>query len=215
MVHYGMVINLERCVRCHACTVACKKENQTPKGVSWHRILDSEYGKFPNSTRSFLPMPCMHCETAPCLEVCPTGATYRRPDGIVLVDYAKCIGCKYCMQACPYGARHFIDAIRGYYASGVTDWEGEGYAQHQVGVVEKCTFCVHRIDAGVKAGLTPGVDREATPACVITCPTEARIFGDLDHENSDVSKLVAKASRVKEHLGTKPSVYYVGFKGEM
>ena len=157
-------------------------------------------------------MLCMHCDNPPCVNVCPTGASYKRPDGIVTIDADKCVGCKYCIQACPYGARYFIDEVKGYFSGrGLVPFENVGYQRHQVGVVEKCTFCIQRIDAAVKNGSKPGVDREATPACVITCVGYARVFGDLDDPNSEISQqIITKNARpVRPELGTKPKVYYV------
>lgn len=211
MVRYAMVIDTFRCVRCHACTVACKAENYTPSGVYWHVILDREYRKYPNTTRRFLPKPCMHCENPPCVDACPTGASYKREDGIVLVDYEKCIGCKYCVAACPYDVRQYIEKVEGYFPEvGLTSLEEQGYQRHRVNTVEKCTFCADRIDGGVKKGLTPGVDWEATPACVFTCPAKARIFGDLDDPNSVVSKAARHAQPLLPELGTNPKVLYIG-----
>ncbi len=213
MVRYGMVIDINRCIGCHGCAVACKQENSTPQGVWWNRISIGEHGKFPTSGMELAPMACMHCDNAPCVDVCPTQASHKRADGIVVVDYDKCIGCKYCIQACPYGAREFIDKIRGYYPKfGLTPYEQVGYAKHQEGVVEKCTFCVHKIDAAATTGLKPGVDTAATPACTTTCIAYARTFGDLDDPSSDVSQaIVAKNARpMKPELGTKPKVTTAG-----
>jgi len=208
-----MVIDLFRCVACQSCTVACKAENYTSAGVSWHRVMQQEYGTYPTARRSFVPMPCMHCDNTPCLKVCPTGATYKRNDGIVLVDYSKCIGCKYCMQACPYGARQFNDGDAYFPEIGLTAFEkfGGTLVEHVPGTAEKCTFCAHRIDEGVKNGLKPGVDPEATPACVNACPTNARIFGDLDDSNSRISRIVKDyhAEPLRPEFGTRPSVYYL------
>jgi phenylacetyl-CoA:acceptor oxidoreductase subunit 1 len=210
MVRYGMVLDTFKCVRCHACTTACKAENSTPAGVYWHTVLDKEYGKYPNTTRRYIPRPCMHCDNPPCVTACPTGASFKREDGIVLIDYDKCIGCRYCISACPYGVRTYMDNIEGYFPEvGLTPVE-QGYQNHRLNVVEKCTLCVHRIDEGVKKGLTPGVDRDATPACMYTCPAKARIFGDLDDPNSEVSKAAIKAQPLLSSLGTLPKVTYVG-----
>jgi molybdopterin-containing oxidoreductase family iron-sulfur binding subunit len=199
LVHWGMVIDLNKCFGCQACTVACRVEHVTPKGVFWNRVLKTERGDYPNVTRVILPMPCMHCVDAPCVDVCPTEASHKRSDGIVLVDYDKCIGCKYCIAACPYGARTFIESIGSYLSAGPSVLESFGYAKQQAGVVEKCTFCTERVDQGLQ------------PACVQTCPATARYFGDLDDPTSDVSKMVASgnASRLLEGLGTNPSVYYL------
>ena len=210
MVTYGMVIDQQRCVRCHACTVACKSAHGTPAGVSWHHIVDQEYGTYPNATRLFLTSPCKQCDNAACLEVCPTGATYKRPDGIVLIDQSKCIGCKYCVLACPFGARQITSKVTGYFPEmPLTPLEQALYSQYPgAGVATKCTFCADIIDAGVAAGLKPGVDRDATPACVNTCPTEARIFGDLDDPSSAVALAARDAVPYQSNMGTQPKVTY-------
>jgi dimethyl sulfoxide reductase iron-sulfur subunit len=198
---YGMVIDLRRCVACNACTVACKQENATPPGVYWSKVLQYETGSYPNARLRFLPLMCMHCQDAPCLEACPTGATYRADGGAVLVDAEKCMGCRYCVMACPYEARTYsAKEPEAYFAGqGLTPFEAAGYVNHPRGVIEKCTFCSHRLAEG------------RDPACVVTCPASARIFGDLDDPTSEVARLVASglAKPRFEELGTKPSVYYI------
>jgi Fe-S-cluster-containing dehydrogenase component len=148
------------------------------------------------------------------VDVCPTRATQRRDDGIVWVDADKCVGCRYCLVACPYQVRTYHAEQKEYYpAQGLTEFEklGKRVYPHQIGTVVKCNFCMERIDNGSKAGLKPGVDRDATPACVITCPAKARYFGDLDDPDSEVSMLIRKWRPVPLHpeFGTDPSVYYV------
>ncbi len=211
MAKYGMAIDLKRCIGCHACTVACKAENALPPEIKWTRVLDYTTGKYPNVSRSFLPVMCQHCEDGPCVGVCPSGATSKRADGIVTVDYDKCIGCRYCMVACPYNARYSYKETSSYFALALTPPEEQGYQNHQVGTVEKCIFCAPRVDAGIKQGLTPGVDWEATPACVNACPTGARVFGDLDDPGSEVSKLIVSRHGyvLRPEMNTKPSVYYL------
>lgn len=214
MTRYGMVIDLFKCVGCQACVVACSVEHYLPKGVFWNDYLNAEQGTYPNVTRLLMPKNCQHCSNPPCVDVCPTGASQQRADGIVIVDYNKCIGCKYCQAVCPYDARVYVTPKQSYYSGGFTPFEDGsilGSYQHQTGVVEKCTFCVERIEAGVAKGLKPGVDRAATPACVITCITQARFFGDLDDPNSNVSKMVQQKQVVQllPELGTKPNVYYI------
>ncbi len=199
-MRYGMVIDLWACVMCHSCTISCKVENGTPKGIFWSKVLHRESGKYPAPKRTVLPVLCMHCQNPPCVEVCPTGASYKRPDGIVVVNYDACIGCRYCETACPYGARTFIDKIGGYFPeTGLTPYEKVMYPKHQVGVEEKCNFCVDRVTKGQQ------------PACVATCPSYARHFGDLDDPNSEVSKLIAQRHgyQLMPELGTNPSVYYL------
>jgi phenylacetyl-CoA:acceptor oxidoreductase 27-kDa subunit len=135
-----------------------------------------------------------------------------REDGIVIVDENLCIGCKYCMIACPYGARYFVEDKSGYFAEqGLTPFEEAGYAGQRKGVVVKCDYCRHRIDAGMAKGLTPGVDREATPACVTNCMAKARYFGDLDDPTSEVAQLVARAQafQLNPEFGTDPKTQYL------
>lgn len=202
-MRYGMVLDLQRCVGCNACSIACKQEQATPPGVLYSRVLTTESGEYPNTRLSYLPLLCMHCENPSCETVCPTGATQKLENGIVIVDADKCIGCRYCMVACPYNARYFnYEPSRGYYP------EAELTAYEQVnadrpnlitGIVEKCNFCQERVEAG------------EDPACVATCPAGARIFGDLDDPTSEVSKLLAahNGRQLYPELGNDPSVYYI------
>lgn len=212
MTRYGMVIDLQRCIGCYGCMIACKAEHFLPPGIFWSRVLIKEYGKYPSVVKTVVPVLCNHCQDAACVNVCPTGATTKREDGIVTVDYNKCIGCRYCMMACPYGSRSFYDSQKEYFpGQGLTPYEQLGYKQYQTGVVMKCTFCQERIDAGIKKGLKPGVDREATPACVTNCMAKARYFGDLDDPDSEVSRLIREKHGHQLHVefGTDPSVYYL------
>ena len=209
MTHYGMVVDLYRCIACNTCAVACKVANGTPKGVLWRKVSHGEAGTYPQTKRMFASHACMQCQNAPCVKVCPTGATYKRADGIVMVDYSKCIGCKYCIAACPYDARSYVNPIKPYFDTGFTPLEtGPNMV---AGTATKCTFCAPRIDAGVKAGLTPGTDRDATPECVNSCPTGALVFGDLDDPTSEVSRIVHSCNpqQLLPDLGTDPSVYFV------
>ncbi len=200
-MRYSMVIDLRKCVGCNSCTAACKQANATPPGVFWSKVLLYETGDYPQARLHFLPMLCMHCQDAPCLEACPTGATYRGEGGLVLVDDDRCIGCRYCIMACPYEARSYNYALpREYYTGrGMTEYEQMVYGQHPKGAIEKCNFCAPRLREG------------KVPACVATCPAEARIFGDLDDPESEVAKLVASglARPWLEEQGTKPSVFYI------
>ncbi|MBI2916504.1 MAG: 4Fe-4S dicluster domain-containing protein [Chloroflexi bacterium] len=199
MVKYGMVIDLKKCIGCHTCTIACKVENGTGPGIFWNLVLDRESGAYPAVKRSFTPRPCMHCDNPPCVRACPSGASYKRADGLVLIDQSKCIGCRYCIVACPYGARYFNKARRGYYAQGLTPYEELLYPRHETGVAGKCDFCLHLIERGEE------------PACVRSCPMNARTFGDLGDANTEVSRLSreGRAYRLLEDKGTRPSVYYL------
>lgn len=204
-MRYGMVIDLHKCVGCNSCTAACKQANATPPGIFWSKVLNYETGEYPQARLRFLPMLCMHCQEAPCLEACPTGATYRGEGGLVLVNDDLCIGCRYCMMACPYEARSYnYKAPKGYFPGcGLTEFEQVGYKSHPKSAIEKCNFCAPRLREGKK------------PVCVVTCPAEARIFGDLDDPESQVAKLVASGlARARlEEQGTRPSVYYIEFEG--
>ncbi|MCL4552062.1 MAG: 4Fe-4S dicluster domain-containing protein [Candidatus Marsarchaeota archaeon] len=212
MTRWGMVIDLRRCVGCQTCTVACKIEHFVPPGLFFSRVNDYEVGEYPNVARRFLPLGCMHCEHPPCVDVCPTGASSRREDGIVVCDRNVCVGCRYCMVACPYGARQYNDGTQAsYFEAGPTPNDAIRVGCHLKGTVVKCTFCADRIDEGIRLGLRPGVDRDATPMCVSSCIAGARYFGDLDNNNSEVARLVRSSisSRLREELGTDPSVYYI------
>lgn len=205
MTKLAIAINKERCVGCHTCANACKMQNNVPMGMLWNRILtegadtlDGAVGEYPNLTRTYLPVQCQHCENAACLKVCPTGATYKDDKGRVEIDYDKCIGCRMCMAACPYtGVRSFNWEEPKYhmdYAVG-----GKDVPVHQKHVVEKCTFCYHRISKGEE------------PACMHLCVGRARFWGDLDDPSSEVSQLIQS----REHMqllperGTNPSTYYL------
>lgn len=204
-----MIIDLLRCIGCHACTYACKAENTTGKGVFWTLVYDYERGKYPNVIRSFLPILCMHCENAPCEQVCPSGATHKRVDGIIAIDQNKCISCKACMVACPYHVR--FENPEDTYLTTEGYQKQKRYSLRQPGIVEKCNFCKDRIEWGIAHGLTPGLEWDANPACVNACPANARAFGDLDDPNSAISRLVSsqKGEVLHGEFGTSPSVFYI------
>jgi len=215
-MRWGMLINLVKCAGCYSCAIKCKQEHFLPPGISWGKILVAEEeGKYPTAKKKLYPVLCNHCNDPICVEVCPTGATAQREDGIVWIDQDKCIGCRYCLIACPYQVRSYVTEVGKEYfpEQGYTEWEkmGRKLYPHQNDVVTKCNFCRERIDEGQKKGLSPGKDREATPACVITCPNKARYFGDLDDPNSEISILIREKNAIPLHPehGTDPSVYYV------
>ena len=216
MTRYVMVADLRRCIGCQTCTAACKLANGTPPGVQWRRVLDIEMGEYPNVKRVFMPTGCQHCGNPPCLDVCPSGATQQRSDGIVHINYDVCIGCASCAVACPYGARYLVDEEQYAYGDQPTEDEKVNNNPDYLGVATKCDFCVEVIDAGVAKGLTPGKDPEATPRCVNSCISGAMAFGDIDDPDSTVSKLLRdnKSYRLKEEEGTNPGFYYLWDKGE-
>jgi molybdopterin-containing oxidoreductase family iron-sulfur binding subunit len=221
---YAMVIDLRRCIGCEACTIACKIENNTPlnysfnkeKNITWNEVIFKESGNYPDTKKRFWPRPCQHCENPPCVKVCPVNATYQDKErGLVLQHYDRCIGCKSCAVACPYGARYF-------------NWTEPKWAEERKGafnpdvelrykgIIEKCTFCIHRIKkAELKAKQEEREikDGEIIPACNLTCMGKARFFGDLNDKESIVSKLIKENSDrvyvLEEHFGTKPKVFYL------
>jgi Fe-S-cluster-containing dehydrogenase component len=240
MPRWGMVIDLDKCVGCQACTIACKEENNVPHGspqdeklrreAFWHKVIAASNGEYPSGRVEFIPMPCMHCDNPPCVTVCPAQATYRREDGIVMQNFRRCIGCKYCIAACPYGVRNFNykeSPEEEYYRPDLPPDRAERgpwpFPRRTHGVVEKCTFCFHRIDEAIREGKkvggglsqspVPGLagSEPVVPACVEACPTRARVFGDLDDPDSQVSQLLASRGgfRLREEMGTRPKVFYL------
>ena len=206
MTRYAIAHDLRRCMGCHSCEMACKAENNVPNGIFWNRVL-TDGGGGPNTCggtdeapyRNYYLLQCQHCENPACVKVCPVGATYKDPEtGVVRQDYDKCIGCRMCMSACPYtGVRSFNWEEPAYhidFALGDAD-----VPAHQKHVVEKCTMCWHRLAKGEE------------PACVATCPAYARVFGDLDDPESEVSRLIASHSykQLLSEKGTRPNVYYL------
>ena len=196
----ALVIDLNKCVGCHACATNCKAWNtagefgpltdndpygKKPEGVWFNRVQTYEVGKFPDTEVIHFPKSCMHCEDAPCVDACPTGASFKREsDGIVLVNYDDCIGCKYCSWACPYGCREFDEYD---------------------GVMKKCTLCADRID---NENLP---EAERKPACVLACPSGARSYGDILDPDSDASKKIkmGQGYRLMPEAGTNPSNHYL------
>lgn len=181
---YAMVVDLRRCIGCRACSVACKSENDVPLSVWRTWVKEIEKGTYPKVRRLFLPLLCNNCDHPPCVPVCPVGATRKRDDGIVIINPHTCIGCRYCMAACPYGMRHL----------------------HPISnMVEKCHWCLHRVQAGLK------------PACVDVCPTGAMAFGDLGDPKDPLHHLLVDypVQTLKPELGTSPHLFYIGLDVEL
>lgn len=198
-VQYGFLIDLEKCVGCHGCSVACKQANGTPPGDTRSKVLRSYEGEYPNTKRSIRPMLCMMCSNPACVPVCPTGATsIREEDGIVVIDKEKCIGCQSCMKACPYGARYYIADGDGYFGSDLNEYEATVYDAKQMlpKTVDKCDFCIGHSDDG-----------KPDPVCVKACFTEARKFGPIEEIKAEVEK--RGGSVLNPEAGTEPNVYYL------
>ena len=184
---FGMVIDLNRCTGCGACVTACKVEFDLPLGV-WRLWLKEENrGEFPNVKKVVMPTLCNHCDYPICVRNCPTEATFKHADGFVLQRPNRCIGCRACIVACPYNARHLLPAARSDMAKPTT-------------VTDKCTFCVHRVSRGLQ------------PACVASCTARAMIFGDLNDPQGEAALLLKKSnvSVLRPEMGTAPQVYYIG-----
>jgi len=217
MALWGMVIDLDRCTGCQACVLACKAENNVPavgpreagrgRTISWMQVLTEEDE---GEIKRFFPRPCLQCDDPPCTKVCPVYATYRTPEGIVAQIYARCIGCRFCMAACPYNAKYFNWRVYQKRGPG----QNPDVSIRPKGVVEKCTFCHHRLQKARERALAerrevaPG---EYVPACAEACPARAIAFGDLSDPGSEVALLARspRAFRLLEELGTRPKVIYL------
>jgi Fe-S-cluster-containing dehydrogenase component len=175
---YALVVDSRKCLNCKACSVACRAENGVPLEHSRNWMNEEVRGQFPKLLAISEPEQCHHCLEPACVRVCPTGASYQRADGIVAINDSECVGCRYCMIACPFDARFF---------------------RKDKGVVEKCDLCAHRVDRG------------EVPACVETCPSKVRVFGDMTDENGKVFELLSRRQyRVKKsEAGTGPQIYYL------
>jgi len=219
MARWGLVIDLDRCTACQACVVACKHENNLPfstpetsaegRLMTWVQLIAVEAKG--NSTT--LPLMCQQCDRPPCADVCPTSATYLNPEGIVAQIYPRCIGCRYCTNACPYAVKVF-NWTAPEWPEAMAAMRNPDVSVRPKGVVEKCTFCHHRLMAAKERARAAGRDlapEDYVPACVQTCPSEAMTFGDLDDAHSAAAAQAAgsRAFRWMEELGTKPKVVYL------
>jgi molybdopterin-containing oxidoreductase family iron-sulfur binding subunit len=218
-----MVIDLDRCTGCEACVVACHAENniatvnakEAARGRTMHWIHVERYweGEYPNIRARFQPVLCQQCDAAPCEPVCPTYASYHNAEGLNAQVYNRCIGTRYCANACPYTVR-FFNWFNPAWDKPLDLQFNPDVSIREVGVMEKCTFCIQRITvAEIQARAEDRAlkDGEVTPACVQTCPSGAMVFGDLNDPNSQVSRLVrlARGSKLLGELGTSPKITYL------
>lgn len=223
MARWGMVIDLDKCTACQACVVACRQENNVPfageeqtdmgRAIFWMQMIPEIEGEYPKLKARFMPRPCFHCDNPPCVRVCPVGATYKNPEGLVGQIYARCIGCRYCTAACPYTARYF-NWYTPEWPEEMADKMNPDVSVRPKGVAEKCSFCAQRIRKAkdkARAENRPIREGEVVTACAETCPSNAIYFGDLDDPRSAVAILSRsrRAFRVEEHLGTEPKVIYL------
>lgn len=204
MTKLALAIDTQRCTGCQTCSIACKTSNKVPMNMYWSRTItqgcdheDGAEGTYPNLSKTFVSMSCQHCTNAPCQRVCPVGATYRDDKGRIEIDYGKCIGCRICMAACPYNVRVFNWNDPVYDPDPI--YGDRDVQSRSKGVVEKCTLCKEATDRG------------DLPMCVRCCPSHARVWGDLDDPNSEISQLAreARAVHLMEEDGTRPQVFYL------
>ena len=224
MPRWGMVIDLDRCSGCRGCVVACKQENniapstqehaESSRMISWMNVITVVEGDYPDTKLRLLPMLCQQCENPPCVRVCPVGATQKSSQGIVGQIYPRCIGCRYCASACPYQVKYF-NWFRPSWPREFEQSLNPDVSVRPKGVIEKCTFCVQRLqrarDQAAFEGRKVRSEGEYVPACVESCPAKAMYFGDLDDRSTEVAHLArdSRAFRVMDELGTAPNIIYL------
>ncbi len=222
MPRWGMAIDLDRCTGCQACVIACKQENNVPfilpdqaakrRTIAWIHIIQLQDERSETKMR-FLPILCQHCDRPPCTPVCPVGATYKNQEGLVAQVYPRCIGCRYCANACPYTIK-FFNWYPPQWPKEMKKSLNPDVSVRPKGVVEKCTFCHHRLMKAKEKAKTEKRElspEDYIPACAQACPTSAIVFGDLDDSYSEVSQLSKdpRAFTLMEDLGTRPKVIYL------
>lgn len=227
MTKFVRLIDQTRCMGCRSCVAACAVENHFTPDAPWNVMVEYEVGTYPEVRRVYNTMNCMHCEQPACKAACDargTKAISKNEFGVVLVDYDKCNGCGYCAAVCPYGVPQINKQVQPL-SPGKSKIGSENIAyadrhpthRKKANVMEKCTFCWHKLEKAIGDGRKDriGKDQEYTPSCDLVCPTQARIFGDADDPDSEVSKRIAatKAVQLKKEFGTAPQVYYVLEKG--
>jgi molybdopterin-containing oxidoreductase family iron-sulfur binding subunit len=220
---WGMAIDLDRCTGCQACVVACQAENNVPineevrflegRAKAWIRVERYWEGEFPNVKARFMPVLCQHCGNAPCEPVCPVYATYHTSEGLNAQVYNRCIGTRYCANNCPYNVR-FFNWWEPQWPEPLTSQLNPDVTVRSKGLIEKCTFCVQRINRAKREAKAAGralADGELQPACAQTCPTDALIFGDWNDPDSRLNQLKRnpRGYRLLEQLGTEPAVLYL------
>jgi molybdopterin-containing oxidoreductase family iron-sulfur binding subunit len=227
---WGMVIDLDMCIGCQACVVACQSENNIPvneeshfnqrRAIQWIHIQRYWEGEWPNVKARFMPMLCQHCDNAPCEPVCPVYATYHNTEGLNVQVYNRCVGTRFCANNCPYVVR-FFNFWEPAFPNSLKNQLNPDVTVRSRGIMEKCTFCVQRIARVKRKAKNEGVevqdgDRALNPACVNACPTDTLVFGNLEDPNSRVAKLRDKelgeggrGYHLYEHLGTGPNVIYL------
>ena len=229
---WGMVVDVDKCIGCQACVVACQSENNIPineeehfnqrRAIEWIRIERYWEGEFPDAKARFIPVLCQHCGDAPCEPVCPVFATYHNTEGLNVQVYNRCIGTRFCANGCPYHVR-FFNFWEPHWPESLKNHLNPDVTVRSRGIMEKCTFCIQRIRRTGRKADREGADakdeefeRSLNPACVNACPTETLVFGDLNDPDSKVAKIrereseqEGRAYRLLESLGTNPSVIYL------